>query len=117
MSARFAAVLLAPDVAVVAGVHQFSADLQVVAALHHASFEDGADAQRLPNRVGIGVLALVHEGGVARHHLEVRQRDRLLMRLSVMPSLRYSAFGSPLAFTNGNTASESIVAPPLIRDR
>ena len=39
--------------------------------------------------------------------------DKLLMRLSVMPSLRYSAFGSPLAFTNGSTATESIVSPPL----
>src|SRR5215469_1626863 len=31
--------------------------------------------------------------------------DRLLMRLSVVPSLRYSLFGSALPFTNGNTAN------------
>ena len=29
-----------------------------------------------------------------------------------MPSLKYSMLGSPLAFTKGNTASESIVSPP-----
>ena len=33
------------------------------------------------------------------------------MRLSVIPSLKYSAFGSPPAFTNGKTATESIVSP------
>ena|ERR1700730_12937266 len=37
--------------------------------------------------------------------------DKLLMRLSVIPSLKYSVFGSPLAFTKGKTASESIVWP------
>ena len=39
------------------------------------------------------------------------------MRLSVIPSLKYSVFGSPLPFTKGNTASESIVSPPPMRDR
>src|ERR1700680_3881197 len=34
--------------------------------------------------------------------------DRLSIKLSVMPSLRYSVFGSPPTFTNGNTAMESI---------
>jgi hypothetical protein len=36
--------------------------------------------------------------------------DRLLIRLSVMPSLRYSSSGLPLALPNGITASESIAA-------
>ena len=34
-----------------------------------------------------------------------------------MPSLRYSMLGSPLPFTKGSTASESIVSLPVIRDR
>src|SRR5437660_1171077 len=36
--------------------------------------------------------------------------DTLLIRLSVIPSLKYSALGSPPALTNGSTARESIVA-------
>jgi hypothetical protein len=43
--------------------------------------------------------------------------DKLLMRLSVMPSLRYSMLGSPLPFTKGSTANESIASSPVIRDR
>jgi len=31
-----------------------------------------------------------------------------------MASLKYSAFGSPLAFTNGSTATESMVSPPRL---
>ena len=38
----------------------------------------------------------------------VGTRDSLEIRLSVMPSLRYSLSGSPLPFTNGSTATESI---------
>src|ERR1041385_8502349 len=34
--------------------------------------------------------------------------ERLLMMLSVMPSERYSAFGSLLSFTNGRIATELI---------
>src|SRR2546425_6288223 len=34
--------------------------------------------------------------------------ERLLIRLSVMPSLRYSVLGSLLALTKGNTATEEI---------
>jgi hypothetical protein len=34
--------------------------------------------------------------------------ERLLIRLSVMPSLRYSVLGSLLALTNGNTATDEI---------
>jgi hypothetical protein len=37
--------------------------------------------------------------------------DNLLMRLSVIPSLKYSMFGSALAFTKGKKAIESIVPP------
>ena len=70
---RLPAVLLAPDVAVVAGVDQFGTDFQVIAALHDAALENGANAQRLPNGLGIGIFALVHESGVAGHHLQVGQ--------------------------------------------
>src|ERR1700719_3136234 len=35
--------------------------------------------------------------------------DRALIRLSVSPSLKYSLAGSPVAFTKGNTATESIL--------
>ena len=35
--------------------------------------------------------------------------DRVFVRLSVMPSLRYSVFGSAATLAKGNTASESIV--------
>src|ERR1700732_4370444 len=35
--------------------------------------------------------------------------DRALIRLSVSPSLKYSFPGSPVAFTKGNTATESIL--------
>jgi hypothetical protein len=38
--------------------------------------------------------------------------DRLLMRLSVMPSERYSVSGSALALTKGKTATESMALPP-----
>src|SRR5262249_8689171 len=38
--------------------------------------------------------------------------ERLLIRLSVMPSLRYSVLGSELEFTKGSTASDSIAGPP-----
>jgi len=34
-----------------------------------------------------------------------------LMRLSVIPSLKYSACGSALAFTKGRTATELIASP------
>ena len=37
---------------------------------------------------------------------------RLLIRLSVIPSLKYSVFGSALECTKGKTATESIVSPP-----
>jgi hypothetical protein len=69
---RFAAVLLAPDVAIVAGVYQFGADFEVVAALHHVPFEDGANAQRLSYGSRISVLPLVDKGGIPRHYPEVR---------------------------------------------
>src|SRR5437870_4209503 len=36
------------------------------------------------------------------------RRERLLMRLSVMPSEMYSVFGSPLVLLNGKTTTESI---------
>jgi hypothetical protein len=42
---------------------------------------------------------------------------RLLIRPSVMPSLKYSVCGSPLVFTNGSTATESIASPPPMRNR
>src|SRR6266498_1901493 len=42
--------------------------------------------------------------------------DTLLIRLSVIPSLKYSALGSPPALTNGSTARESIV-PALGRSQ
>jgi hypothetical protein len=35
--------------------------------------------------------------------------EMALIRLSVSPSLKYSLPGSPVAFTNGNTATESIL--------
>src|SRR6185436_16214547 len=37
--------------------------------------------------------------------------ERLLMMLSVRPSERYSAPGSPLSLTNGSTATELIDGP------
>ena len=36
--------------------------------------------------------------------------DSALIRLSVSPSLKYSFPGSPVAFTKGNTATESILS-------
>src|SRR5262245_36600577 len=38
-------------------------------------------------------------------------RDRLLMRLSVIPSARYSVSGFPLALTKGRIAIESVGLP------
>lgn len=35
------------------------------------------------------------------------------MRLSVMPSLKYSVLGSALPLVKGNTANESIASPPV----
>src|SRR5204862_2797014 len=37
--------------------------------------------------------------------------EKLLMRLSVKPSLKYSAFAALLALANGSTASESMGLP------
>ena len=34
------------------------------------------------------------------------------MRLSLMPSLRYSASGSPPVFSKGRTATDSMACPP-----
>ena len=39
--------------------------------------------------------------------------DRLLIRLSVIPSLRYSVFGSLPALSKGNTAMDEISLPSL----
>ena len=37
--------------------------------------------------------------------------ESLLIRLSEIPSLRYSFAGSPVAFSNGSTATDPIEAP------
>ena len=42
--------------------------------------------------------------------------ESLLMRLSEIPSLRYSFPGSPVAFSNGSTATEP-TAPPRVLAR
>src|ERR1700756_176665 len=39
--------------------------------------------------------------------------ERVLIRFSVMPSLRYSVLGSEPTLTNGSTAREAIVEPAL----
>src|SRR6266496_1006808 len=59
----------------------------------------------LPPKVRI--LASVHQLRTDRERV-----PSLLIRLSVIPSLKYSALGSPPALTNGNTATESMVLAP-----
>ena len=46
------------------------------------------------------------EHGAARHHLLSGSCERVPIRLSVSPSLRYSLLGSEVAFTKGSTASD-----------
>ena len=82
-----APVLLTPNVAIVAGVHQLGADFQVIATLHHVAFEDGANAKRLPYGSGIGVLALVHKGRIPRHYPQMGQLGQPINK----------AFGDPVA--------------------
>ena len=65
--------MLAPDVAVVAGIYQLGADVQVVAALHDPALKDGSNPQVAPYRPCIRFLSLVHEGGVPRHDPQMGQ--------------------------------------------
>ena len=63
----------APNLAVVAGIHQLNADREALAALRHPAGHDGADAEPTGRLRDVSFLALEPKDGIARFHLHLRQ--------------------------------------------
>jgi len=65
-------ILFAPQVTVVARVHQRETDLDALTAVHPSSGEDRLYAQVATDRLRVRLAALVADNRVARHHPQVR---------------------------------------------
>src|SRR5208283_171141 len=63
--------MLAPKLVVVTGVGEFGADIDGVAVGGYTTADERGDAQFGADLLGIHVLALVAENGIARFHFEV----------------------------------------------
>src|SRR5437667_11320201 len=67
-------VLLTPKLFVLAGVHEFGADREIVASLNNSSNNQRLDAKLARYLLGFDVTLLVMEDGSARDHFDVRKR-------------------------------------------
>ena len=72
MSESLPVVLLAPDMRVVAGVHQLRADRESVSSLDDSSREHRPHAELSPDGPGVHVLSFVVKGRAPRNHLDPR---------------------------------------------
>ena len=90
-------------------VDQFGAMIEGVAPLNdpprqYAPGHPGRD----PTVWGSSSFPLYRNTELRAITLSCGSCERLMIRLSAMPSLRYSVLGSPLTFTKGKTANESM---------
>src|SRR5215471_8495015 len=75
---EFTLVLLAPDVTIVARIHQLYTHGKIVATLRHSARQYAPDSQRLCDLFGIDVLAFIAKYGTARHHFEFRDLGKII---------------------------------------
>jgi hypothetical protein len=86
--------LITPEAAIGAGVDELGADDELISALYDTSRDHTFDFEIFGHGLEINVPSLVVKDRRAGHNREIWNLRRLLIKLSVRPSLRYSLLGS-----------------------
>src|SRR5215468_1570616 len=90
------------------GVDRLRGDAHPTAALTHRAFEHVADAEFTRDLLHIDSLTFIGKARIARDDEEPADPAERGDDSSIMPSTKYSCFGSPLRLAEGSTAIDGL---------